>query len=211
MSVRSIIVAAIALGQVVGALAQRLPEPYHIKDDMLGESLAAYRQINARPLPPLGGLVTSAAYHPTTDCALAEDGTGLKDEGTGVLSCVTPGPDETYAGMAMHYKFVSFYSGRLYLVRYAFGRGRYAAMLQAITQKLGAPAARTARDVENGFGTQVKRETVTWSNGVSTVTLTESSADDLETSVLEFTQDDLRVAVERKRGQSAAEARKSDM
>ena len=202
---------AIAFFLGVAAIAQQPAEPYHIKDDVLGELLTDYRLANANPLPPFGGIVTNSGYHPTIDCTLAKDASGLRDEGNGVSTCITPGPDETYAGLPMRSKSVSFYENRLYLVRYAFSRNSFPAIAQAISVKFGPASSEIKRDVEGGFGTKVQRDVMIWRNGVSTITLTESSVDDLETSVLEFSHDGLHTSVDRKREHSTTELRKSDM
>jgi hypothetical protein len=103
------------------ALAQGAAEPYHVKDDVLGETVAAYRQnhrdehncvLKKELAPSVQGCTTYYAFQPMT-----------------------------YANQPVLARKADFDDGQLYSVHMRFSSDTYDRMLGLLTQKFGAPAS----------------------------------------------------------------------
>lgn len=163
-------------------------EPYTIKADALGETLAQYRKNN--------GDCTAAVLQPD------------KDRGT--MVCHLKNPAFTYAGIAVAEKYVGFLHDRLYVVNLIIPHGSFPTAKGAVTDKFGPPTKTSYRD-KSTFITlaeilsgkeltydqklnvpEIGEETA-WLNGISTITLSEYSPLDgtFKTSSITFSLDDL--------------------
>src|SRR5208283_2256284 len=117
-------------------------EPYDIKDDLLGETVATYRQ----------------NHRNEHDCVLKKE---LRSTViSSVQSCTTLYASQpmTYADQPVLARTVGFDDGKLYSFAMSFSSDTYDRMLGVLTQKFGAPAS-----TRSGM--------TVWTNGVSTITL----------------------------------------
>ena len=118
-------------------------EPYHIKDDVLGETVAAYKQ-NHR--------------NEQHDCVIRKE---LRSKlAPSVQTCQTLDMYQpmTYANQPLLGREVSFDDGKLYSVYMIFSSDTYDRMLGLLTQNFGAAAI-------------MHSTTAIWTNGVSAIIL----------------------------------------
>jgi hypothetical protein len=192
----------------VAAFAQ---EPYKVKQDVLGESLATYQQNNSEC--PTAKLETDA-MRKTQFCQVRTSILALG--GTKVLE-----------------KRVGFLHGRLYLVTMTFSHADFNAVSLALSEQFGQPAKARSTDravlitiaqvMGNKEMTQEQRENVPltaqtkeWTNGISTISLSEYDTTDrtFNTSTVSFTLDELIHEVRENATKSVKESQnktKSDM
>jgi hypothetical protein len=185
--------------------AEKMPDvpltAYELKGDKLGMSMAEYLK-----------------HHPD-DCVLGNrEHTGLwvEDPNSFHFSCTTHrsavGPDAlTLAGENVGWKTIDFSQQRLYRIAYFFGQSQFEMILAALEQKFGKPSSSRQNMVQNKFGAQFTRVTVIWTNGVSTITLSEMPGDDLTLSGVELTLNDIYSAVLQREGGKAIHAALNDM
>jgi hypothetical protein len=169
----------------VAAFAQ---DPYHLKQDVLGESLASYQQNNS-------------------ECPTAKLKTDVIRK---VQLCQVRASTLTFGRTKVLEKRVGFLHGRLYLVTMTFSHADFNAVSLALAEKFGQPAkARTtgqavlitiAEVMGSKEMTQEQRKNVPrnaqtkeWANGISTISLSEYDASDpaFNTSTVSFTLDEL--------------------
>lgn len=160
------------------SVCQAAPEPYHIKQDVLGESLSIYRQNNPK------------------DCTSRPDFSKEK-------SCVTPYEDFkadvalklnpgllTYANVPVQTSVVIGYEDRLCLLEYRFDNGNFETLKTALIAKFGDPSSSTVEPVQNRMGATFSSHRLKWVNGVSTIVLDEFHGD-LNTTAVTFIHDEL--------------------
>jgi len=191
---------AVLLGISAAGAAQDAIEPYHIKDDALGETVYAYKLNHEEE---------------GQDCIINPAADRFTDESTpGLKACTTLAVKQpmTYAEAKADSRLVRFDDDRLYEVVYSFksaststdNYGLYYDQLKAaITEKFGKPAEVKNSDFTNLAGTHLQNQTATWKNGVSTIALTKFVGD-FHTTTLTFSLDSLeedarhQIAVTRK-------------
>jgi len=181
---------------------------YEIKGDKLGVTLATYLQkhpddcvketINPKP---------SQHYVKSTD----PNSFHLRCNNYQVMDMKTYKSSLTLADVRMEWQEVDFSEQRLFRVAYTFQRSVFETIEVALETKYGKPTSTTTRDVQNGFGAHFNRSTVTWKNGVSTITLNEMLGDDLTYSQVEITLDDLYAKVQSKEGEKLIQKAAKDI
>jgi hypothetical protein len=164
----------------------RPPEPYHIKNDVLGEPISVYRQNN--PECSDKDPITESAnfYQPKT--------TGKWSGTCMALSLdqkLPPGKSTpiTYAEISMKVKVASFSEDRWVLLIFTAKHPDYDLLRDNLIAKFGEPSSRATEDVQNRMGVHFVGELLTWDNGVSSIHL-EEYGDDLDSSSLVFALDD---------------------
>jgi len=153
----------------ITALAQ---EPFAIKHDRLGESLAAYHRNN-------------------DDCpTVAFKANKL----SGALVCVSKDKTFIYAGAIHHTKRITVLDDQVVMINLTFPHAEYATVVNALREEFGngissftdrgvlltlaklmAGKEVTPRQMDN---VPARASNVTWSNGVSTIALREYDAED---------------------------------
>jgi hypothetical protein len=164
----------------------RPPEPYHIKNDVLGEPITVYRQNNPE----------CSDKDPITESAnfYQANSTG-KWSGTCMALSVDPKPPPgksthiTYGDMPMKVKVASFSEDRWVLLVFTAKHPDYDFLRDNLIARFGEPTSRATEDVQNRMGVHFVGELLTWDNGVSSIHL-EEYGEDLDSSSLVFALDD---------------------
>jgi len=164
----------------------RPPEPYHIKNDVLGEPISVYRQNNPE----------CSDKDPITESANFYQ---AKTTGKWSGSCTALGFDPklppgksipiTYAEISMKLKVASFSEDRWVLLIFAAKHPDYDFLRNNLIAKVGEPTSRATEDVQDRMRVHFVGELLTWDNGVSSIHL-EEYGDDLDSSSLVFALDD---------------------
>ena len=164
----------------------RLREPYHIKNDVLGEPISVYRQNNPE----------CSDKDPITESANFYQ---AKTTGKWSGSCTALGFDPklppgksipiTYAEISMKLKVASFSEDRWVLLIFAAKHPDYDFLRNNLIAKVGEPTSRATEDVQDRMRVHFVGELLTWDNGVSSIHL-EEYGDDLDSSSLVFALDD---------------------
>jgi hypothetical protein len=195
---------AVLLGLCAASLAQDAVEPYYIKTDVLGETIETYKQNH---------------QNEKQDCVINPAAGAFHNElAPGLQSCVTLGTQQpmTYAEAQVKSRQVSFDDGKLYELVYVFDSAwitkesygmYYDILLIGLTDKFGKPKLEDS-DFPTLTGSNVKNQTATWNNGVSTIRLHKFLGNPY-TSILTFSLDNLREDARHK--MLAAKKPKSDM
>jgi hypothetical protein len=164
----------------------RPPEPYHIKNDVLGEPISVYRQNNPE----------CSDKDPITESAnFYQAKTTEKWSGTcmalGFDPKLPPGKSTpiTYAEISMKVKVASFSEDRWVLLIFTAKHPDYDFLRNNLIAKVGEPTSRATEDVQNRMRVHFVGELLTWDNGVSAIHL-EEYGDDLDSSSLVFALDD---------------------
>jgi hypothetical protein len=162
------------------------PEPYHIKNDVLGEPISVYRQNNPE----------CSDKDPITESAnFYQAKTTEKWSGTcmalGFDPKLPPGKSTpiTYAEISMKVKVASFSEDRWVLLIFTAKHPDYDFMRNNLIAKVGEPTSRATEDVQDRMRVHFVGELLTWDNGVSSIHL-EEYGDDLDSSSLVFALDD---------------------
>ena len=162
------------------------PEPYHIKNDILGESISVYRQNNPEcsDKDPISKLANFSQ---------------LKATGKWGGTCMTLGFDPelppgqsthiTYAEISMKMKTATFSEDHFTLLMFTAKHRDYDLLRDNLIAKFGEPTSRATEDVQNRMGAHFVGELLTWDNSVSSIHLEEYSGD-LDSSSLVFALDD---------------------
>jgi len=141
----------------IGAMAQ---EPYSVKQDQLGETLATWQSHNKSDRCSKPG----------------QSGWGSLLPGEDTCTWVFAGKkndDTTYANATLFRRHAYFYQGQLYRVEMEFNRYDGASVLLAMTDKFGPAASFGIETYQNRLGLTFDRGVVSWSNGTSTVVYNE--------------------------------------
>ena len=164
----------------------RPPEPYNIKNDVLGEPISVYRQNNPE----------CSDKDPITESAnFYQAKTTGKWSGTcmalGFDPKLPPGKSTpiTYAEISMKVKVASFSEGRWVLLIFTAKHPDYDFLRNNLIAKVGEPTSRAKEDVQDRMRVHFLGELLTWDNGVSSIHL-EEYGDDLDSSSLVFALDD---------------------
>ena len=164
----------------------RPPEPYHIKNDVLGEPISVYRQNNPE----------CSDKDPITESAnFYQAKTTGKWSGTcmalGFDPKLPPGKSTpiTYAEISMKVKVASFSEDRWVLLIFTAKHPDYDFLRNNLIAKVGEPTSRATDDVQDRMRVHFVGELLTWDNGVSSIHL-EEYGDDLDSSSLVFALDD---------------------
>ena len=162
------------------------PEPYHIKNDVLGEPISVYRQNNPE----------CSDKDPITESAnFYQAKTTEKWSGTcmalGFDPKLPPGKSTpiTYAEISMKVKVASFSEDRWVLLIFTAKHPDYDFLRNNLIAKVGEPTSRATEDVQDRMRVHFVGELLTWDNGVSSIHL-EEYGDDLDSSSLVFALDD---------------------
>lgn len=163
-------------------------EPYHVKQDVLGEPLATYQQN-------------------TNECPTAK----LKVDAMRKMQlCEGSTSASVFAGAQILKKHVSFLHGRLYLITMTFAHSDFDSLKLALIDKFGPPTRHRTTEkavlitiaevMRNEEMNQEQRENVPlssdtkeWTNGVSTIYLSEHDTTDptFKTSSVAFILNEL--------------------
>jgi hypothetical protein len=164
----------------------RPPEPYHIKNDVLGEPISVYRQNN--PECSDKDPITESAnfYQAKTTGKWSGTCTAL-----GFDPKLPPGKSTpiTYAEISMKVKVASFSEDRWVLLIFTAKHPDYDFLRNNLIAKVGEPTSRATEDVQDRMRVHFVGELLTWDNGVSSIHL-EEYGDDLDSSSLVFALDD---------------------
>ena len=162
------------------------PEPYHIKNDVLGEPISVYRQNNPE----------CSDKDPITESANFYQ---AKTTGTWSGTCMALGFDPklppgkstpiTYAEISMKVKVASFSEDRWVLLIFTLKHPDYDFLRNNLIAKVGEPTSRATEDVQDRIRLHFVGELLTWDNGVSSIHL-EEYGEDLDSSSLVFALDD---------------------
>jgi hypothetical protein len=176
--VAALMCTAVLLGLCAASAAQNAAEPYHIKNDVLGESITAYRQNN-----PECGEKDSLTGQPTFY--------HVKDSAKWSGSCMTMSQSAviTYATRQMKTKDATFSEDRFVHLMYVAHHSDYGSLRDNLIAKFGEPSTKTTQDVQNRMGAHFQGEVLLWDNGVSSILLQEY-AGDLDSSSLVFALDE---------------------
>jgi hypothetical protein len=162
-------------------------EPYHIKNDVLGEPISVYRQNN--PECSDKDPITESAnfYQAKTTGKWSGTCTAL-----GFDPKLPPGKSTpiTYAEISMKVKVASFSEDRWVLLIFTAKHPDYDFLRNNLIAKVGEPTSRATDDVQDRMRVHFVGELLTWDNGVSSIHL-EEYGDDLDSSSLVFALDDL--------------------
>jgi hypothetical protein len=161
-------------------------EPYHIKNDVLGEPISVYRQNN--PECSDKDPITESAnfYQAKTTGKWSGTCTAL-----GFDPKLPPGKSTpiTYAEISMKVKVASFSEDRWVLLIFTAKHPDYDFLRNNLIAKVGEPTSRATDDVQDRMRVHFVGELLTWDNGVSSIHL-EEYGDDLDSSSLVFALDD---------------------
>jgi hypothetical protein len=162
------------------------PEPYHIKNDVLGELISVYRQNNPE----------CSDKDPITESAnfYQAETTGKWSGACMALSFdpkLPPGKSThiIYAGISMKVKVASFSEDRWVLLIFTAKYPDYDFLRNNLIANFADPTRRATEDVQNRMGVHFVGELLTWDNGVSSIHL-EEYGEDLDSSSLVFALDD---------------------
>ena len=162
------------------------PEPYHIKNDVLGEPISVYRQNNPE----------CSDKDPITESAnFYQAKTTEKWSGTcmalGFDPKLPPGKSTpiTYAEIPIKVKVASFSEDRWVVLIFTAKHPDYDFLRNNLIAKVGEPTSRATEDVQDRMRVHFVGELLTWDNGVSSIHL-EEYGDDLDSSSLVFALDD---------------------
>jgi hypothetical protein len=162
------------------------PEPYHLKNDVLGEPISVYRQNN--PECSDKDPITESAnfYQAKTTGKWSGTCTAL-----GFDPKLPPGKSTpiTYAEISMKVKVASFSEDRWVLLIFTAKHPDYDFLRNNLIAKVGEPTSRATEDVQDRMRVHFVGELLTWDNGVSSIHL-EEYGDDLDSSSLVFALDD---------------------
>ena len=161
-------------------------EPYHIKNDVLGEPISVYRQNNPE-CSDKDPITESANFYQAkttgkwsgTCTALSFDPKMLPGKSTRI----------TYADISMKMKVASFSEDRWVLLIFTAKHPDYDFLRNNLIAKVGEPTSRATDDVQDRMRVHFVGELLTWDNGVSSIHL-EEYGDDLDSSSLVFALDD---------------------
>jgi hypothetical protein len=210
--------------------ADKMPAPpptaYELKGDKLGSSMAEYLQrhpndcVKHFSTPPevhhsafTGNQLEHSDYEHVNAFRFvcANGGTGENVAiGPGNEISMNPG-SLSLATANMDREQVEFSHERLYLVAYYFEQEAFPLIHDAFIQKFGTPKRTTQDPVQNKFGAQTTRTTVTWKNGVSTIVLSEMSGNDLSKSQVVMVLDEIYREVQKLHDTKVASAVVADM
>jgi hypothetical protein len=164
----------------------RPPEPYRIKNDVLGEPISVYRQNNPE-CSDKDPISESANFYQA------------KTTGKWSGTCMALGFDPklppgksipiTYAEISMTVKVASFSEDRWVLLIFTAKHPDYDCLRNNLIAKVGEPTSRATEDVQDRMRVHFVGELLTWDNGVSSIHL-EEYGDDLDSSSLVFALDD---------------------
>ena len=190
-------------------------EPYRIKNDVLGESLTAYKN-NNQPVPTHrydGQPNLAFLDKPVVDCTLKVGAEGLYYGSNNRCSIVpySQQRQNDYADLTVHYKRVSFLHDRLFNLEYAMHHNGYSCadsecgklgLREALVAKFGQPSSNYRKNNSKTGGGTIRGETLIWKNGVSTIVLKEYVGD-LDSSAVYFSLDELQKEVDQKQQKAA--------
>jgi hypothetical protein len=184
--------AFLAILLTISAMAQ---EPFRVKHDQLGESLAAYRLNN-------------------DDCPTAAF---KADKVSGTQVCVSKGKDFTFAGARHNTKRITVLDNKVVMINLTFSHAEYSTVLNSLRERVGdgipsvtersvllalaklmVEKEMTPRQINN---VPARASNFKWSNGVSTILLREYDAADPSfqssnlTLVLDSALDEIRANV----------------
>lgn len=155
-------------------------EPYHIKADVLGESMATFKQNHQDEK-----LECPSAPVPHVPAELK--------------MCMTLYQPLTYAGEQASFRDARFADDKLYEISYGFDSSSdklrygtyYDRLLQPLIDKFGKPTETQDLEFPNLTGANLKNQMATWKNGVSTIKLERCAQGNPFNTMLTFSLDKL--------------------
>jgi len=161
-----------ALFTILLTMTAMAQEPFAIKHDQLGETLAAYHQNNA-------------------DCPTAAF---KADKVSGALVCISKDKAFTFAGARYNTKRITVLDDKVVMINLTFSHAEYSTVLNSLRERVGdgipsvtersvllaltklmVEKEMTPRQMDN---VPARASNFTWSNGVSTISLREYDAAD---------------------------------
>jgi len=184
-----------AAPQGAGVAQQKTAAPYSIKNDKLGESLAAWNANNGR-----------------ADCDNnTVDGRYGSAVDPDVLFC-HPSGKLTFANEDVTSETAWFYKGRLFKLEMAlYNMLRLPPVMTALKEKFGEPSSHEATPLQNGFGARFEFHTWRWTNGISTIELAYSNASMREPPIVIFTLDSINNEITERQQKAKAAKASSDI
>jgi hypothetical protein len=189
-------------------------EPYELKGDKLGSSLADFKQKyhhipegDKRSGPPCSdeyplqnieaskvgdhifqGHMTAAQMQETSKQA---EELGRAYTAAGLVDCKIyfdfeqiQGKQTTIANVPTSLQLFRFFQGSLYTIFASFDQREFEHVNAAFVEKYGPPSSDTTQSYQNAFGATFQGKTVRWTNGISTLELVERSTDLKSSSVI---------------------------
>lgn len=174
-----------ALFTILIAITAMAQEPFAMKHDQLGESLAAYRQNN-------------------DDCPTVAF---KADKASGTLVCLSKDKTFTFAGARHNTKRITVLDDKVVMINLTFSHSEYITVLNSLRERIGngipsftersalltlaklmVEKEMTPRQLDN---VPARASNFKWSNGVSTILLSEYDAQDpsFQSSNLTFVLD----------------------
>jgi len=162
-------------------------EPYHIDDDVLGETADTYKLNHQEE---------------KLDCVVNPGADRFADESTpGLRACTTVAIKQpmSYAKSKPDSRLVRFDDDQLYELVFAFNSASlskekhgfyYDQLLTVLTEKFGRASETQDSDFTDPTGAHFQNQTTTWKNGISTIVLIKFSSD-LYITTLTFSLDSL--------------------
>ncbi len=182
-------------------------EPYRIKEDVLGESLAQYQQNNSAPAASNSYGKSGAALK---DCTLQESFAAANSHG--VVECTSFNTNDaaTYAGLTYRWRTVKFVNSSLHEVDIVLHHSGYESLKNAMIEKFGKPVRMEKQDLQTGIATHLEATNLYWNNGTSTIAVFEYQGDQ-ETTMVQFTLDDENGQAQETEKKEAIATSSSDM
>jgi hypothetical protein len=167
------LVTALLLSASALAQSSASPEPYHIKNDVLGESISAYLQNN----PDCKGTAQ-----------ISQTEIGGKWSGHCFAGKELGSAPSTYAGIPVKIKRVEFAEDCFVSLVLFVEHDNYPVLRDNLIAKFGEPTKRSSVDAQNKMGQGLTGAFLTWDNGVSSIRLSEHVGD-MDLSAVSFAMD----------------------
>jgi hypothetical protein len=181
------------------AFSQSPPQPYSVKADRLGETLAEWGANNPR-------------FDKCPDYTIDDRYGSVSPK---LVDCLTrswkDGQDFTYATSPVLLETAWFYRDNLYKVEITLlSQAGLPDVISRLKRKFGKPVGRETTRTQNGFGVRSERKELTWTNTASTLLLSYSTAYD-ERPRLTFTFNTLNKDLPHRAEQAERASAHSDM
>jgi hypothetical protein len=193
----AILLSTAARAQVAGTVKPE-PEPYELKGNRLGMSLSDFKTRyfhvptgDTRPGPFCSDAYPDGFSRRTKLHDTAALDAVKADTAAGLVTCKIffpyeemEGPKSTVANVPVVLLF-DFVDGKLYRIGASFRQEVFDRVRAAFTEKYGEPNLAETKTYQNAFGATFAGQIILWSNGLSSIQLTERGID-LNTSTLTF-------------------------
>jgi hypothetical protein len=181
--------------QQTPAQQHAMAEPYSVKADKLGETLAEWKANNPADYcnnDTVDGLANSAVDPDVIFCS--------------------PSGTRTYADQEELSESASFYKGHLFRVQiFLYNMLRLPPVMTALKEKFGTPSGHEATPLHNGFGARFDAHKWRWTNGVSTIELAYIDEPGPDCPIVTFTLDSIYKEIKDRQQKYKATKTRSDM